>query len=151
MCTPATDAFKIRTMCATLANRNQTEETQKWKYITLLFRAALPTQGEELQNPRTKKINSNVKYYKIWSSSGSVHVPMLRKHVAHCTIRPRGHNGTLPPKSARSYSHAPSGEAFDLSYHPPLLVWPPPGDYRSEPFGPGLLNRDSQITSMLLY
>ena len=44
-----------------------------------------------MQNPRTKKNNSNVKYYKIWSSSGSVHVPMLRKHVAHCTIRPPGH------------------------------------------------------------
>ena len=93
-----------------------------------------------MQNPRTKQFNSNVKYYKIGSSSGSVHVPMLRKHVAHCTIRPRGHNGTLPPKSARSYSHAPSGEAFDLSYHPPLLVWPPPGDYRSEPVGPRLWN-----------
>ena len=32
---------------------------------------------------------------------------------------------------------------FDPSHHPPLLFWAPPGDYRSEPFGPGLLNRDS--------
>ena len=61
-------------------------------------------------------------------------------NVAHCAIRPPGHNGTLPPKSARSYSHAPSGEGFDPSYHPPLLVWPPPGDYRSELVGPGLWN-----------
>ena len=53
-----------------------------------------------------------VKYYKIGSSSGSVHVPMLRKHVARCTICPPGHNGTLPPKSARSYSQAPPGEGL---------------------------------------
>ena len=32
---------------------------------------------------------------------------------------------------------------FDPSHHPSLLFWAPPGDYRSEPFGPGLLNRDS--------
>ena len=124
--------------CATLACEPNQTRTQKLKYLTLTFCVTLPSQGEHLRNPRTKPCNGNVKYYKIGSSSGSVHVPMLRKHVAHCTIRPPGHNGTLPPKSARSYSHAPSREGFDPSYHPPLLVWPPPGDYRSEPVGPGL-------------
>ena len=33
-------------------------------------------------------------------------------NVAHCAIRPPGHNGTLPPKSARSYSQAPPGEGL---------------------------------------
>ena len=65
-----------------------------------------------MRNPRTKPCNGNVKYYKIGSLSGSVRMPMLRNHVACCAIRLPGHNTTLPPKSARSYSQAPPGEGL---------------------------------------
>ena len=97
---------------ATLACEPNQTRTQKLKYLTLTFCVTLPSQGEHLRNPRTKPCNGNVKYYKIGSLSGSVRMPMLRNHVACCAIRLPGHNTTLPPKSARSYSQAPPGEGL---------------------------------------
>ena len=130
--------------CATFSSFScvWTRRGPKFVVLNATICVTLPSQGENLQYPRPKPFNGNVKYYKFGSSSGSVRMQMLPKHVPSCYPPTRSYCHTATRVSQELPPDTPWG-GFDPSHHPPLLFWAPPGDYRSEPVGPGLWNRDS--------